>query len=177
MAKHMVKCPLCGKTFDANQEPFVMINSRRYAHLSCQQSANEKEDKIQKDKTALEQYIKKLFSYDKLPLKVTKQIQKYVTENNYTYSGILKTLKYWFEIKKGDIEKANGGIGIVPFVYNDAFLYWRGIWEAREKNKEIKPESAAIPVVEIHILPPKRQPMKHFRKQFTFLEEEIIGNE
>ena len=58
-----------------------------------------------------------------------------MTENNYTYSGILKTLKYWFEIKKGDLEKANGGIGIVPYVYDDAFLYWRGIWEAREKNK------------------------------------------
>ena len=170
MAKHMVKCPICNKMFDANQEPYVMISSRRYAHLSCQQSAQEQAEQIQKDKEALEQYIKQLFNYKTLPEKVNRQIKQYVTERNYTYSGILKTLKYWFEIKQGDIEKANGGIGIVPFIYDDAFTYWRGVWEIKERNKEA--EQIIIPVREVHITSPKRTPMRRFRKQFTFLEDE-----
>ena len=112
MAKHMVKCPICNQMFDANKEPYVMINSRRYAHEKCYQSSQEQEDKIQHDKRVLEEYIKELFGYKTLPERVNRQIKQYITNKNYTYSGIYKTLKYWFEIKKGDIEKANGGIGM-----------------------------------------------------------------
>lgn len=169
----MVKCPICGETFDANVEPYVMVSTRRYAHEKCFQSKQEREDKIKRDKENLEAYIKELFGYKKLPEKVNRQIKNYVEEKQYSYSGIHKTLKYWFEIKKGDLEKANGGIGIVPFVYNDAFEYWRGIWEARERNKAIDMEKVTMPVKEIHIKPPERQPMKHFRKLFTFLEEDV----
>ena len=32
---HKVKCYYCGKTFDRDKEPFIQINSRRYAHTSC----------------------------------------------------------------------------------------------------------------------------------------------
>ena len=35
MAKHVVKCFYCGLSFDANVEPTVKVNSRRYAHLEC----------------------------------------------------------------------------------------------------------------------------------------------
>ena len=35
MAKHIVKCLICGNSFDANVEPFIKANSRRYAHLEC----------------------------------------------------------------------------------------------------------------------------------------------
>lgn len=169
MAKHMVKCPICNETFDANQEEYVMIG-RRYAHLRCKQSAQEREEQTKRDKAELETYIKELFKYQQLPEKVKRQIKQYTTENGYTYSGILKTLKYWFDIKNNNIEKANGGIGIVPWIYNDAYNYWRSIWEARERNKDI--EEVIIPVREIHILPPKREPMKHLRKKFTFLEDD-----
>ena len=172
MAKHMVKCPICGEMFDANIEPYVMINSRRYAHEKCQQDAQARMTKEEQDKQALENYIKNLFSYSKLPAKVNSQIKDYVTNRNYSYSAILKTLKYWFDIKKSPIEKANGGIGIVPFVIDDACQYWQGIFEAREKNKDIDIKKINLPVREIHIRPPERQPMKHFRKLFTFLEED-----
>lgn len=172
MAKHMVKCPICNEMFDANKEPYVMVNSRRYAHLKCQEDVQIREEKIQKDKDNLVKYIQELFGYNKLPEKVNKQIKTYVNDKNYSYSGIHKTLKYWFEIKKGSLEKANGGIGIVPYVYDEAFEYWHGIWEARQRNKELNIEAIDLPVREVHIRPPERQPMKHYRKLFTFLEEE-----
>ena len=34
-AKHIVKCALCNESFDANEESYVKVNSRRYAHATC----------------------------------------------------------------------------------------------------------------------------------------------
>lgn len=35
MAQHMMKCPICGISFDRNAEPYVMINKMRAAHVGC----------------------------------------------------------------------------------------------------------------------------------------------
>ena len=35
MAKHIVKCAICGESFDANTVPYVKTSSRRYAHAAC----------------------------------------------------------------------------------------------------------------------------------------------
>ncbi len=171
MAKHIVKCLICGQTFDANIEPYIMVNSRRYAHQKCHEEAEKHKSQEQKDKEKLEKYIKELFGYAQLPVKVNKQIKTYKEELNYSYSAIYKTLKYWFEVKHGDIEKANGGIGIVPYVINDARNYWLDILEAKELNKELTQKKIELPIMEIHILPPERTPIRRFRKRFTFLEE------
>lgn len=173
MAKHLVKCLYCGEDFDANAEPFIKPNSRRYAHKACGEEAEAKKTKEQRDKESLEQYIKELFKISQLTPKINKQIKDYREKNQYTYSGIHKTLKYFFEVRGNSIEKANGGIGIVGFVYDDAFNYWRALWEARERNEHVNIEQYILPVREVHILPPQRQPMKHVRKLFTFLDEEV----
>jgi hypothetical protein len=47
-----------------------------------------------------------------------------------TNKGILFALKYFYEVKHGDWGKGHGGIGIVPFIYNDACAYWA----ARERQ-------------------------------------------
>ena len=179
MARHLVKCLYCGETFDTNTTPFVRVNNgRRYAHKSCQDDKLASETKQEKDKRILEEYIKKLFGYSSIPPRVNKQIQDYVhdVEHNYTYSGIYKTLRYFFEVRHNSLEKANGGIGIVPYVYDDAFKYWQAIWEAQQKNEDIKIEDFVLPVREIHISPPQREPLKHKRKLFTFLDEEEEDN-
>lgn len=172
MAKRLLKCYYCGQTFDANKEEFVQVNSRRYAHKTCAMSAEEKKTKEEKDRELLENYIKELFNIDELTPKIKKQINTYRTERNFSYSGIYKTLKYWYEVRHGSLDKANGGIGIVDYVYDDAFLYWRAIWEAQQRNQNIKIEDYILPSREVHIPPPKREPMKHCRKLFSFLEEE-----
>ena len=35
LAKHLVKCFYCSETFDANEEDFIKVNARRYAHRRC----------------------------------------------------------------------------------------------------------------------------------------------
>jgi hypothetical protein len=43
-------------------------------------------------------------------------------------------------VKKNPIEKSNGGIGIVPWVYEDAKRYYYNQWLLSQKNsdKDIK---------------------------------------
>lgn len=172
MAKHIVKCLYCGKQFDASITPFVKPTERRYAHASCAKTAEENKTQEEKDKQELENYIKQLFGISSITPKIKKQIELYRKQNEYTYSGMLKTLKYFYEVKHNSIEKANGGIGIIPWVYRDAFDYWRAIWEAKERNELIDMNKYLLPGREIHISPPERQPMKHMRKLFTFLEDD-----
>lgn len=171
MAKHMVKCLYCGQMFDANAEPFVRPNARRYAHKDCAQNIENVKTQEEKDREELEEYIKELFNVTTISTRVRKQIDAFKKENNYTYSGMRKTLKYFFDIRGNDIEKAHGGIGIIPYTYDEACTYWRGIWEIQQANKRVEIKEYNLPTREIHIVPPKREPMKHKRQLFTFLNE------
>ena len=56
--------------------------------------------------------LTQLFGYKTLPERVKRQIKKYYSELNYSYSAIYKSLVYFFDIKKNNLEKANGGIGM-----------------------------------------------------------------
>ena len=77
---------------------------------------------------------------------------------------------YFFEVKHNSIEHANGGIGIVPYIYNEAFNYYYTLWLANQKN-ETKDIAEYIPKVrEITIPIPQRKIKK--RKIFSFLDEE-----
>lgn len=170
MAKHIVKCAICGMSFDANAEPFVKVSSRRYAHQKCSENKEENLNQLEKDKEALDQYIMKLFNITYIDPRIRKQIKQYIEEYHYTYSGILKALVYHYEIKGGDIDKANGALGIVPYVYQKAYNYYYSLWEAQQKNKEKIIEHYIPKVKEIIIPVPERKIKK--RKNFSFLDEE-----
>lgn len=173
MAKHIVKCAICNEQFDANLIPFVKVNARRYAHESCAMNEDEKKTKEQKDKEALEAYILQLFKIEYISPKIKKQINTFINENKYTYSGIHKALVYFFEIKGNSIEKANGGIGIVPYTYDAAYRYYYALWEAQQRNENKVPiiEQYVPKVIEIRIPNPERK-VKKKRNLFSFLDEE-----
>ena len=72
---------------------------------------------------------------------------------------MLGTLVYWYEIKKAQIDKAQGGIGIIPYIYEQAKEYYGKIKQANELNADIK--NYKIQFKEITIEAPKpelRQP-------------------
>lgn len=171
MAKHLVKCSICGKVFDANVEPYVKTcKDRRYAHKECAEQQELKKSQEEKDKESLEQYIIKLLKIDYIDARIRKQINTYVQEYNYTFSGIQKALTYFYEIKKNPIEKANGGIGIVPYIYQESFNYYYSLWEAQQRNEVKEIEQYKPQIVEITINRPLR-PIKQ-KKRFIFLDEE-----
>lgn len=116
-----------------------------------------------------------LFNYDYVPPRAKKQINHFIQEYNYTYSGMLKALVYFYEIKGGSIEDAHDGIGILPYIYQDAYNYYYNLWLAKQKNEDKELERYKPRVIEVKIAPPKREVYK--RKLFTFLdEEEVIEN-
>ena len=167
---HKVKCYYCNKVFDRDREPYVKVTSNRYAHKNCALTKEEIQSQEEKDKEALNEYIIKLFKLDFVEPRIQKQISKYREEYNYTYSGILKSLKYFYEIKGNPIEKANGGIGIVPYVYKRAFDYYYALWQAQQKNVDKQIEQYVPVIKEITIQNPQRNVKK--RKLFSFLDKE-----
>ena len=123
--KIIVKCLYCGEPFDRNNPdiPFVQ-RGRRYAHQSCADEYNNSLTQEQKDLKDLIDYIKELLKEDYNFMKVKKQIEDYHKKYDYSYSGMLRSLKWFYEVKNNSIDKANGGIGIIPFIYNDAYKYY-----------------------------------------------------
>lgn len=118
----------------------------------------------------------KLFKSDYVYPKVKRQIKSYIEDYGFTYSGILKALIYYYEVKGNTFDelKAGGGIGIVVYVYQQAYNYYYAIWEAQQRQEEVLAGSSLeefIPkIIEITIPVPKRQILK--RQLFTFLDEE-----
>lgn len=120
------------------------------------------------DKMKLEQYINKLFHTDYVDPRIQKQIKNYIKEYNFTYSGILKSLVYFYEVKQNPVEKSNDGIGIVPWVYKQAFNYYYAIWLAQQKNTDKTVENY-IPK-ETEIIIPRPKPKPHKKHLFSFLD-------
>ena len=72
-----------------------------------------------------------------------------------------KSLEWFYNIQHGSIEDSNGGIGIIPFIYEEAKEYYKNLYIAQKKNKEIK---LLRPVVEIKVQSPRgwRRPPQMF---------------
>ena len=172
---HLVICKYCGQKFDRDKEPAIEVSARRYAHKVCYEKAVgclSPEDKAKQDEEQdlkkLENYIMVLFDESFVSAKIRKQIADYRRDYGYTYSGILKTLQWWFDLNHHSIDDANDGIGIVPYVYKQACDYYYSLYLAdiaNEDFKNYKPE-----VVEITIKSPRVE--KKSKRKFKLMENE-----
>ena len=168
---HYVICSVCGQRFNRDVIQAVKTGARRYAHYDCKPDG-ELVSLPQKDPdlTALENYIEKLLGKEYNRARVKKQIKDFTEESHYSYSGILKSLVYFYEVKGNSIDKANGGIGIVPFVYQDAYNYYYDLFLAKSRNETKDVAEITSKTKEIIIRPPERPIVKRF---FNFLDEEV----
>ena len=158
----MCICKICGKQFDRNAEQAVIAGPRRYAHQKCLPTGElvPMENPIDPELDKLNNYIINLLGKDYNAARVKKQIKDF-KEQGMSYSGILKSLIYFYEVKGNSKEKANGGIGIVPFVYKDAYNYYYDLFMAQQRNENKKPFIERVR--EIIIKPPKvEKPVKLF---------------
>ena len=169
MAKYCI-CKVCGVKFDREKIQAVFAGARRYAHQTCMPNGElVPMPQVDKDLVALIEYAKNLLGNDYNAARVKKQIKDFKEEYGYSYSGMLKSLVYFYEVKGNSKEKANGGIGIVPFVYNDAYNYYLSLFQAAQANKNKDLNKHVAHIKEIVIKPPKVQMKKHF---FDFLEDD-----
>ena len=126
----MAHCRVCKAEIDKEKDDWIRPVRNYYYHKKCYQ--NWKKATFEND----EEYVDLIYDFIARDLKVSydwwiceAQRKKFLKEK-MTNKGILFALKYFYEIKHGDWEKGHGGIGIVPFVYNDSCAYWA----ARERR-------------------------------------------
>lgn len=166
-----VKCLYCSQSFDREKVPFVKIKTR-YAHQECYNNELKRKEESKTDRDKLYDYIKEVYG-DKAnwPL-ITRQCKRFIEELNFTYSGIQKTLIYFYEVRHNSVESSNGGIGIVEYQYNESYKYYYNIWEANQKNenKDLSKFAGGPPQTVVKIQAPEREIRK--RKLFGFLDEE-----
>ena len=170
MAKHIVKCPICGKSFDANEEEFVKTSNTRYAHKYCVEHQEEMKSQEQKDFDQLENYTKQLFQVETLTPRFYQLVRQYVKEFQFTYKGMFQALVYFYDIKQNPVERAKGSIGIIPYCYKEASDYFMLLWQARQRNENKVIKNYSPEVEEVTIPRPQMKVTK--RKLFTFLDED-----
>ena len=131
---HVVKCLYCGESFDRDKEPCEKIG-RRYAHIKCIQTQDDAILQEEKDKNQFYEVVKEIYGKDYNFMMINKQATSYIKEFGYTWSGMTKCLNWFYKINHGSLEEGHGGVGIIPYIYNDVYKYYYDIYQSQEKNK------------------------------------------
>ena len=154
--KTPVTCPYCKEKFYREEIDFVEVG-RRYAHRECYNKKVKKEQCV----AQIHEKMRVLLGPNYSKTKISRQIKELLMEGK-TEQGIYNTLCYWYDIKKSDPSKANGGIGIVSFVYGQAMDYYFKLEENTRRNAGVNLASYAQPEkVQYKIAPtPIRKPVK-----------------
>lgn len=148
MAKHLVKCLNCGEQFDTNTTPFIKIG-RRYAHEKC---ANSTEIQTEVEKDAFYQLVKKIYGANYNYMMINTQAENFIKQYGYTWSGMRACLHWFYDLNNGSLEEGHGGVGIIPFIYDQVRDYYTQIYKTQEKNKE---KNVRTPVIEFNIQSPR----------------------
>jgi hypothetical protein len=119
--------------FRRSQNDFVYFKNR-YWHKKCYEQHHQ--NKSQQDK--LKEYIATLL-HKKIDQKINNQIKNYIEVKKYSYQDIYYALHYFFDIKGNSIAKANGGIGIVPYVIDEAKVYFKAKEKQKMETEEVNP--------------------------------------
>ena len=175
MAEYICECQLCHirdiKRSEMTEGIDYIHKGTKYYHKKCYD--NWKKAEFDDD----EEYVEMIYDFIARDLKVSydwwiceAQRKKFIKENKMTNRGILFALKYFYEVKHGDWEKGHGGIGIVPFIYNDSCAYWaarehRSQGTIAEIERQMR-EAAERPRVHV-----KKKEKKKFQVDFSVLDE------
>lgn len=178
MAKRpLVHCRRCTLAIDRdNQNDWIMATKNYYYHISCYEDfVNDKKkaksnngiDMVANDdlwKSAVNDYLTKDLKISINYPKFNSQWDNFL-KKKMTAKGIYFTLRYFYEIEKGDVTKAEGAIGIVPHIYDRATCYWG------ERNQRDKGICARI---EEQILASAHAPTKVIIQQRKKVQKPVV---
>ena len=122
----MVKCGHCNNEVKL-EDAIYNTKTKRYYHEKCYQDLL--------DRKQLCDYICEVWKYKKPSPKMYQQMTNYY-ERGISYKDMLLTLKYFYEVEKGDVKKSQDGIGIIPYVLERAKEY--STLEKLEQDRLIK---------------------------------------
>ena len=160
---HYCICPKCNIKFNRDEIQAVKVSARRYGHASCYPNIKElvpmeKSPSEDPELAALKNYISEIYGNKANWALINKQIKKFHLENKYSYSGILKSLIYFYEVKHNSVDGSNGGIGIVEYTYDQAYQYYLAIFMAQQNNED---KTLVTKVKEFIIKPPHQRGTKN----------------
>lgn len=144
MAKHNVKCRICGEYFDAQLKDldivYVMPSKGWYYHKKCYDGWKKSTpDEDEQWKLRIYDYLAHDIKISYNYFKCEKFLEGFIKRDKKgTYKGCFFALKYFYEIEHGDRSKANGGVGIIPYIYSRSVEYWT------QKEKENRGIIASI---------------------------------
>lgn len=143
MATNKVTCRSCGGIIDKNKDfDWTMPKPRFYYHTDCYKQMQEENDCIQEIHLKAKEFLGSTYS----KTKVTRQIKKY-TEDGHSPLEIYNALVYWYEIKKNSAEKANGGIGILEYIWDEVENYYTKKADIKKHNLEVNEKDLFEPKV------------------------------
>jgi hypothetical protein len=140
MAK-LVKCPYCEKRVDKDD---AVTHSKRYYHEEC---FNTWEQDKQHRKDLIE-YICDLYQIEVPTGIILKQIKDFQENYKYKLKGIELALKYFHETLRKPVREGDG-IGIVPFVYEDAKKHYLMKLKVEDSLENIDTDSIEVKTIAI----------------------------
>lgn len=130
----MAICPFC-KIYMSTKEEGKIYKTKKF-HNACFEKMLDDMDSGDDEMVKLTQYICKLFNIKRINPLMSEQISTFTKTNGYTLSGIRASLYYFFEMEEREVGEDVKGIGIVPFVYDEARQFFEGLAKVKEKNKK-----------------------------------------
>lgn len=122
----MRTCPKCKEKVNPLDVNAIDRSEATY-HLECYESIQRENVK----RTELYDYIALKYNIEFPTGFMLRQIREYHDTRKYSYTAILTTLKYMFEIEKVSIEQRNG-LGLVPYYMEKAKRHYKKIRSAGE---------------------------------------------
>jgi hypothetical protein len=135
-----VKCPYCEKQLNKDD---AYEYKKRYYHESC---FNEWQKEGQ-DRKNLIQYICELYKIESPTGMMLKQIKEFHEDYHFKYTGMMLALQYFYETMGNSIQEGSG-IGIIPYVYEEAKKHYITKLKVQEslKNGENNIEKKIITI-------------------------------
>lgn len=147
MPSRKVKCPVCGQLFQREETEYVQFK-QRYYHKECYETLSKNEVIKEQIHTLMREVLGD--EYNKA--RISQQINQFGKEG-ISVNDIYKTLTYWYKVQGSSPQKANGGIGIVPFVVGQALDYYDKKEKRKELNKQVNHEEPEAVTVVVHPKP------------------------
>ena len=131
---HIVHCKFCNAAFDRDllveDIDWVQPSNRQYYHKACFDNWVNMQGQLDKEMSD-NGWLEALKYYLGHEIKVSINYGKLISQwNNFlkqkkTAKGIYFAVRYFYDCTDGDKTKAQGGIGIVPFIYQESCNYWQ----------------------------------------------------
>lgn len=176
---HIVHCRACGGAFDRDllteNVDWVKPSERQYYHKNCYEQWAKRQGNLTASLTEQEWHEALVYYLNhivKAPIdfkKLNSQWKNFLKQKK-TAKGIYFTVRYFYDITKGDREKSQGGIGIVSMIYQDACSYWEERFKRDSKIiEEIEAQARQQLNQRVNVV--KQTKKKTVKKKVISLEE------